>query len=206
MRGVSARPRRSCGCWAAALAALLVGCSAALVPLTPEQSGGLEEAQRVADRVTRAYGVPGVRVYATTGLRPTSAAAYLHRHGWIFIRPRLLTGNGFLVVLTHELGHVTLDHRRVDLPREQLRALIADQERAANRRGVEIMVRFLGVTERQALEHYATYLVAASWARKDRGVFLPFGHPLPCEQLRDLWASFGQPPPPCEASVPETAE
>lgn len=191
---------------AAAVALLLVGCSAALVPLTPEQSAGLEEAQRVADRVTRAYGVPGVRVYATTGLRPTIAAAYLRHNDWIFIRPEHLTGNGFLVVLTHELGHATLGHGRFDVPRERLSALIADHERAANRRGVEIMVRFLGVTERQALEHYATYFVAASWARKDRRVLLPFGHPLPCEQLRDLWASFGQPPPPCEAPVPETAE
>ena|SRR5438093_2677424 len=184
--------------WVTALIALTAGCSAALTPLTSEQTTGLKEAQRIADRVTKAYGVPGVRVYATSGLSPGAGAAYSYRQDWIFIHPRLLTGNGFMYVISHELGHVTLGHRPVDLPTEKLRAVIADKERAANHRGVEILVRFLGLTEREALERYATYLIAANRSRNGRNVLIPFGHPLPCVQLRDLWASFGQTAPACE--------
>jgi len=205
---MSRPPLGSCICWAIGLAALLAGCSAALTPATMEQAEGLKTAQRIADQVTKAYGVARVRVYATSDLRPTTGAGYLYRQDWIFIRPRLLTGNAFMVVLTHELGHATLGHRPVYLPQEQLRAVIADKERAANRRGIEIMVRFFGVTERQALEHYATYFIEANRVREGRAIALPFGHPLPCEQLRDLWASFGRTAPPCEAftAVPEVKE
>jgi hypothetical protein len=42
---------------------LLSGCSA-LTSTTPEQAEGLKEAQRIADQVTKAYGIPRVRVYA----------------------------------------------------------------------------------------------------------------------------------------------
>jgi len=132
--------------WMTALVALTAGCSAALTPLTPEQTTGLKEAQRIADQVTKAY-------------------------------PRLLTGNALM----------------------KLRAVIADKERAANHRGVEILVRFLGLTEREALEGYAAYLIEANRNRNGRNVLIPFGHPLPCVQLRDLWTSFGQTAPACEA-------
>jgi hypothetical protein len=194
--------------WATGAVALLFGCSAALTPLTTEQAEGLKEAQRVADLATRAYGVPGVRVYATPGLRPTTGAGYLYQQDWVFIRPELLTGHRFLVAITHELGHATLGHRPVDLPRAQQRAAIADGELAASRRGVEIMVRFLGVSERQALEHYAAYFIEANRVREGRDILIPVGHPLPCEQLRDLWASFGRTSPPCEAftAVPDVRE
>jgi hypothetical protein len=93
-----------------ALLVLLVGCSAALAPTTSEQAEGLKEAQRLADQVTKAYGVARVRVYATSDLRPTSVAGYSYRYDWIFIRPRALTGDTFWVVLSHELGHATLSH------------------------------------------------------------------------------------------------
>ncbi len=173
-----------------------------------EQAEGLKEAHRIADQVTKAYGVARVRVYATSSLQSTTGAGYLYRQDWIFIRPELLTGSAFWVVLSHELGHVTLGHRPVYLSPAQARAVVADNERAANRRGVEIVVRFSGVTERQALERYAAYFIEANRVREGRAVLLPFGHPLPCEQLRDLWASFGQTAPPCEAftAVPEVTE
>jgi hypothetical protein len=185
--------------WVTALVALTAGCSAALTPLTPDQTTGLKEAQRIADQVTKAYGVPGVRVYATSGLSPGAGAAYSYRQDWIFIYPGLLTGNALMYVISHELGHATLGHRPVDLPTEKLRAVIADKERAANHRGVEILVRFLGLTEREALEGYAAYLIEANRNRNGRNVLIPFGHPLPCVQLRDLWTSFGQTAPACEA-------
>ena len=56
-----------------------------------------------------------------------------------------------------------------------------------------------GITERQALERYATYFIEANRVREGRAISLPFGHPPPCEQLRDLWVSFAQTTPPCEA-------
>jgi len=143
-----------------------------------EQAEGLKTAQRIADQVTKAYGVARVRVYATSDLGSTTGAGYLYRQDWIFIRPELLTGNAFLVVLTHELGHATLGHRPIHLPREQLRAAIADGERAANRRGIEIMVRFFGVTERQALEHYATYFIEGNRVRGGRATGCRAGQPL----------------------------
>ena len=93
-------------CGAIGLVALLFGCSAALTPAMMEQAEGLKTAQRIADQVTKAYGVARVRVYATSDLRPTSAAGYFYRQDWIFIRPRLFTGNALSVVLSHDLGHV----------------------------------------------------------------------------------------------------
>ena len=154
---------------------LLSGCSAALTSVTPEQAEGLKEAQRIADEATKAYGVSRVRVYATSGMLPSYAAGYCNRY-WIFIRPQLLTGNRF--------GHATLSHRSVDGPPEKIRATRMMQEAEASRRGVEIMVRFGGVTEHEALDRYATYLIEANRQRDGRDVSLPFGHRLPCDELQ----------------------
>ena len=114
---------------------MLSGCSAALTPVTPEQAEGLKEAQRIADQVTRAYGVSPVRVYAVT-TRPGAGGSYSYRYDWIFIRPELLTGNLFWVVLGHELGHATLNHRPLDGQREQVRATMIMREAEANRVGL----------------------------------------------------------------------
>jgi len=181
------------------LVAWLAGCSAALTPVTPEQAEGLREAQRIADQVTKAYGVPRVRVYAVA-TRPSVAGSYSYQYDWIFIRPQRLTGNEFWVVLSHELGHATLGHGRpLAGPPEQIRATRTMQEAEASRRGVEIMVRFGGMTEREALGRYATYLIEANRLRDGRNLPILSGHQLPCDELRDLWSSFGQTAPPCEA-------
>src|ERR1700752_5268834 len=100
--------------WAIPLVVTAVSCSAALTPLTPQQATGLKEAQRIADEVTKAYGVPRVRVFATSALAPAVAGGYLYRQDWLFIRPTHLTGEHFRVVLSHELGHATLGHSRID--------------------------------------------------------------------------------------------
>jgi hypothetical protein len=176
---------------AVALVALLGGCATSLTPLTAEQATGLQEAQRIADRVTKAYGVPGVRVYAAS-LGPSTGGSYFSQNDWIFIRPESLTGKRLLVLISHELGHATLGHRPTDAPN-------IDRERHANRRGVEILVKFLGLTEREALETYAGYLIAANKYRHGRDVLIPAGHLLPCEELRELWDGFGQAAPACEA-------
>jgi hypothetical protein len=176
----------------------LSGCSAALMAVTAEQAEGLKDAQRIANEVTRAYGVPRVRVYAA-GARPGAGGAYSYRYDWIFIRPELLTGNLFWIVLGHELGHATLGHRPVDGQREQVRATMIAREAEANRRGVEIMVRFGGMTEREALDLYATYFIEDNLRRDGRNDQVLFGHQMPCDELRELWTSFGRTAPPCEA-------
>ena len=180
------------------LAAALFGCATSLTPLTSEQASGLTEAQRLANQVTKAYAVSGVRVFAAS-LPPGTGGSYSYHYDWIFIRPELLTGPRFLVVISHELGHVTLGHRPTDVTRVQRTAAGVEKERAANRRGVEIMVKYMGLTERQALDHYATYLIEANRTRHGQDVLLPFGHLRPCEELSELWAGFGQTAPPCEA-------
>ena len=202
---------------AAALVVVLAGCSAALVPLTTDEATGLERAQRLADAVTAHYGVPRVRVYATGAPGSGRAAGtYSYRSDWIFLRPSSLTGNAFFVVLSHELGHATLSHRPVELglmPGQTLedlragreikispraRAAITEMEHAANHRGVEILVRFAGLTEREALERYSTYFIGANRSRQGKNIMMPVGHPMACDQLRALWASFKQDAPPCE--------
>jgi hypothetical protein len=201
---------------ACAIAAILAGCSAAFVPLTTEEATGLKEAQRIADEVTRHYGVPRVRVYAGTPGYGRAAGTYSYRSDWIFLRPSSLTGNAFYVVLSHELGHATLSHRPVELdlaPSQTLadllagreikispkaRAAITAMENAANHRGVEILVRFARHTEREALDRYRAYFIQAHDSREGKNIMMPVGHAMPCEQLRVLWTSFGHTPPACE--------
>ena len=141
-----------------------------------------------------------MRVYAAAP-RPNFAAAYSYLYDWIFIRPQMLTGNAFWIAISHVLGHATLSHggRQLDGSREQIRATTIMHEAEANRRGVEIMVRFGGVTEREALDSYATYFIEANRQRDGRNVQILFGHQMPCDELRDLWTSFGKTAPPCEA-------
>jgi hypothetical protein len=60
------------------------------------------------------------------------------------------------------------------------------------------MVRFLGVSEHQALLDYSEYFIEANGRLKGRRMVMPRGYPSPCEQLRDLWSSFGQTATACE--------
>ncbi len=200
---------------------LLGGCSTALTRLNAEQSLALKEAQRIADQVTKAYAVPSVRIYASAapGLGGRAGDTYSYRNSWIFLCSSTLTGPQFFVVLSHELGHATLEHRPPDhrisyqdavkafqtgqdvtMPAE-VRNEINRKEIEASHRGVEILVRFFGQTQEQALEHYTTYYVESSIMRGGRSTSLPFGHAPPCEQMQALWASFGKAAPPCEAST-----
>lgn len=172
------------------LVAFLAGCATSLTPLTAEQATGLQEAQRIADRTTKVYGVPGVRVYAAS-LGPSTSGSYFGQTDWIFIRPESLTGKRLLVLISHELGHATLRHRPTEPPS-------VERERNANRRGVEILMKVLGLSEREALETYAEYFIGANRYRHGRDVLLPAGHLPPCEELRELWTGYGQTAPTCE--------
>ena len=108
--------------------------------------------------MTKGYGVPGVRVYPIS-LGPGTGGSWAYQNDWIYVRPELLTGSRLLVLISHELGHVTLGHRPLYVPNVQRTATAVERERAANRRGVEILVKYLGLTEQQALDHYARYFI-----------------------------------------------
>jgi hypothetical protein len=200
MSDVARRPRAVVWWPAVALAGVLVGCATGLTSLTSEQAKGLDEAQRIANQVTKGYGVPGVRVYPIS-LGPGTGGTWAYQNDWIFVRPELLTGPRLLVLISHELGHVTLGHRPLYVPNVQRTAVAVERERAANRRGVEILVKYLGLTEQQALDHYATYFIEANRVRHGQDVLLPFGHLHPCVELNELWEGFGKTAPPCEITT-----
>ena len=65
--------------WLVALVVIVGGCLHGMAALTPEQTKGLAEAQRIADQVTKGYGVPSVRVYAM-GLDPGTDGTYAHHN------------------------------------------------------------------------------------------------------------------------------
>ena len=68
----------------------------------------------------------------------------------------------------------------------------------ATRRGVEIMVKFLGMSTRQAVDRYAAVFVAQGRGPSaEDSLRMLQGFPVvrPCDQLRDLWSSFAIPDP-----------
>jgi hypothetical protein len=179
------------------LSLLVVGCAS----LTPQQSSTLREAQRLANEVTSAYGVEQVRVIAGDYLD----SWYSRQHGWIGVEARILTTDELNVILPFFLGRATLRHR--DPPYE--RKHMEQDTLAANWRAIEIMVRFLGMSEREAVGRFGGYFIgindrllahvefAKEYGRLDP--VLRVGHPHPCEQLKDLWSHFAisDPQPTC---------
>jgi hypothetical protein len=86
---------------------------------------------------------------------------------------------------------------------------------AAQRRGIEIVVRFLGMTEKQAIDRVAALLLAHNeYLREDarrRGLkdwqlaWRGRGHLHPCQQLHDMWAIYrgSDPEPACDPTFPQ---
>jgi hypothetical protein len=179
------------------LALSVAGCAG--LGLTEQQSGRLKEAQDIADRTTKLYGMPGVTVFVNEGLSPNASAGYAPSHRWILLRRSTLEDSSFIPVLAHELGHVTLGHsqtvdRGVDgRPLKTMadyRRALQQRELDANARGVEIMVRVMKKTEPDAVMAVASFLVGANASREGRAVGLPQAHMHPCDQLMDLVIRF----------------
>lgn len=178
--------------------AIIVLSFSGCVSLPPQQAARLTEARDIANRTSKLYGVPRVRVFSEDRLSPSAAAGYAPGNNWILIRRRVLGSPGFIPVLAHELGHVTLRHdlpivleggeRQPDLA--AYRRAAEQRELDANGRAVEIMIRVLGMTERDAVMALASYLAAANTARDGRAIALPHGHIHPCDQLQDLVRRF----------------
>ena len=179
---------------AALLSTLLVGCAASL---TPRQTDGLEEAQRFCNEVTRAYRVSEVRVHPNTAER--GWIYYNQGLRWITIQPRFLGSEDQPVLLARTLGEVAMGTSGHD----------TQSVLSINRTTVDIMIRFLGMTERQAIDRLARLFLdvnatfveyAQSLRLGSRPTAWPVSYLHPCAQLKALWTSYalGDPQPACE--------
>jgi hypothetical protein len=186
---------------AAATTLLLSACAT----LPPAQEAGLKKAQQIADATTKLYGIGRIRVFADDRLPAGVGAGYYGQSSRILIRPEMLVYDRHLTALVaHELGHATLGYGTLEgwTPGERRRAL-AQQELEADRRSVEILVRVMGLTERDAIDSVAAYFVEANRARGGYALGVPADYEHPCEQLRKFWSSYllSDPPPRCEVNT-----
>jgi hypothetical protein len=113
---------------------------------------------------------------------------YWPMNGWITIPPFALDGRNVRLALVKPLALATLQPPGRD-GSFNLAELAKGNE--ASRRGVEIMVKFLGMSTRQAVDYYATYFIAVSKQRRSVDPDydgLPV--PPPCVRLRTLWTHF----------------
>jgi Zn-dependent peptidase ImmA (M78 family) len=164
---------------------LLGGC----VSLTPQQRTKVDEIQSFADRTTRIYDLPGVRISIQPATNLNIGAMY--RQGNIFVNVRMLDSPSLTKVIAHELGHYVLGHEPAASVSSQTAWLRAQQQREldANAKAVEILVRANGMSRREAVQMVSEALQRAQDA-VDRGAPLTPGHLTPAEELRDLKARF----------------
>jgi hypothetical protein len=176
------------------LSALVAACTT--IPLTPNQSAGLKEAQRFADEVTSAYGADRVNVMLYTSDRSIEPSLSWGRH--LSISPIDLDRVDLRETMVPALAAATLYDYTPLAP-----TAAAHRRQWAydlNRRVVEISVRFLGIPTPQAVETRAAVLVRLD--QRWRGQ-LPQFEVTPCDQLRDLWSHFAmiEPMPACDTGV-----
>jgi Zn-dependent peptidase ImmA (M78 family) len=164
---------------------LLAGC----VSLSPEQRAKVDEIQSFADRTTKVYGLPGVRISIQSPTNLNIGAMY--RQGNIFVNVRMLDSPNLTKVIAHELGHYVLGHEPASSVSSQADWQRAQQQREldANAKAVEILVRARGMSQREAVQMVAEALQRAQRA-VDRGAPLTPGHLTPAEELADLRARF----------------
>jgi hypothetical protein len=160
---------------------VLAGC----VSLTPEQSAQLKEAQQFADEVTTAYGAPRVKVIVTKN-QLDGYAAYWPRSDWIAITPTALDRGNVRLNIVGVLAMATIRPLATSRPSSKEER---EWRSEATRRGVEIMVKFLGMSTRQAVDRYARLFVAQGRGPSaEDSLRMLQGFPVvpPCDQLRDL--------------------
>jgi Zn-dependent peptidase ImmA (M78 family) len=164
---------------------LLAGC----VSLTPQQRAKVDEIQTFADRTTKIYDLPGVRISIQAATNLNIGAMY--RQGNIFVNVRMLDSRNLTKVIAHELGHYVLGHEPAASVSSQAEWQRAQEQREldANAKAVEILVRAKGMAQRDAVRMVAEALERAQRA-VDRGAPLTPGHLTPAEELVDLRARF----------------
>jgi hypothetical protein len=167
------------------------------IPLTPAQSAGLKEAQRFADEVTNAYRAQNVKILVYEG-RSFEPTINWGRH--ISVAATDLDRGNIRGKIVLPLAVATVEY----IPESPTAAPYRRQwvfDR--HRRAVEISVKFLGITTRQAVETNAARIVKLNEDLRRRGVQLPRFEVTPRDQLHDLWSHFAipDPPPTCEAGL-----
>lgn len=171
-----------------AVSLLLAGC----VSLTPQQQAKVDEIRSFADRTTRIYDLPGVRISIQSATNLNIGAVY--RQGNIFVNVQMLDSPGLTKLIAHELGHYVLGHEPAASVSSQADWQRAQQQREldANAKAVEILVRAKGMSQREAVQVVADALLRAQRA-VERGAPLTPGHLTPAEELADLRARFPEP-------------
>lgn len=159
------------------------------VTLTPQQQDVVGDVQRFADATTAAYNLPRIRL--TIEPETNLGIGGRYRLGNFYLNVRMLTSGNLNALVAHELAHYVLGH---DTP--VAGASMAEFQRAAelreldaNAKAVEILMRGLGLSQRQAVETMVVFLRAAQ-IHVDRGNALAWGHRPPGEEIADLVARF----------------
>src|SRR5262245_25823189 len=149
--------------WVGSLVLLMLsagstGCSMAWTS-TPGQAAALKTAQSFSDEVTGAYGVRRVRVI-TEGSHYAGFIMYYPQAEWISVSRVSLERGDVRLTILRPLAWATLP-----LPPQSGPAPDSKQPElrfAINRRSVEILGKFLGWSEREAIDWLANGLVARS--------------------------------------------
>jgi hypothetical protein len=186
-----ARGTRALGVLAAfSLAAGLGGCAGAT--LTPIEQGYLEEVRRFADATGRVYARRPPHV--TVGASNNRSQGGGYRAGYLYVTPSMLESQHRDALVAHELGHWLLNHdtalsRTFERPMTlaEWSKMVEPQEKDANAKAVEILVRVRGYREPAALRLMYLHLEAAH----RNGVEL-LGHASACEEIKDLLGRFPQ--------------
>jgi len=172
-----------------------VGC--ATVP--PTQVKRFDEGQLIVDKTIAHYGLQGLRL-CVGGVPPNAAAAFDNRQNLIILGDQVLDSDHWMSVLAHELGHAVIKH---DMPIRQSQHIEASSdfrnptldikqqhEIDADRKGVEIMTKVVGMPEREATRRMAAKLLAINASFGGRAVAVSYPHIHPCDRFDKLIAAF----------------
>jgi len=160
----------------------------------------LAEAQLIADETTALYGVPPVSVALVdaTAIEPDGEYDPWTREVRLKRTVLALPWRG---LLAHELGHVSLSH---DV--DGLCSDVATVERAelkANARGVEILVRVVGLSVEEAVDHFVQAFRRIKTRLEREHAEPPLGQPHPDVALRDLLTRFPEVSEPLDVAAGE---
>jgi hypothetical protein len=159
------------------------------VSLNPQQQDVVVDVQRFADATTAAYKLPRIRLTIEPATNLGIGGRY--RLGNFYLNERMLTSGNLNALVAHELAHYVLGHDSPVAGSSMAEFQLAQELREldANAKAVEILMRGLGLSQRQAVETMVVFLRAAQ-AHVDRGNALAWGHRPPVEEIADLIARY----------------
>jgi hypothetical protein len=159
------------------------------VTLTLPQQDVVADVQRFADATAAVYNLPRIRLTIEPATNLGIGGRY--RLGNFYLNVRMLNTGHLNALVAHELAHYVLGH---DTP--VAGSSMAEFQRGqevreldANAKAVEILMRGLGLSQRQAVETMVVFLKAAQ-THVDRGNALAWGHRPPAEEIADLVGRF----------------